>query len=74
MALREAVKSGSEQRIDQITQQNAQLDAQMRAIHAKAMAKVYAILTPDQKAKFDQMSEHRAVRHEHSPANRPARS
>jgi len=74
MALREAVKSDSVQKIDQITQQNAQLNAQREAIHAKAMAKVYGILTPDQKAKFDQMSEHRAVRHEHRAANSSAKS
>ncbi len=53
-AISAAVKAGNEQQIDQILQQNAQLNAQARAIHAKAMAKFYQILTPDQKTKFDQ--------------------
>ena len=49
-----AVKSDNEPQIDQVLQQNAPLNAQARAIHAKAMAKFYQLLTPDQKAKFDQ--------------------
>jgi len=52
-ALQMAVKANSEQQIDQLTRQSADLRAQMQAIHAKAMAKVYSILTADQKAKFD---------------------
>ena len=53
-AIAAAVKSDNEKQIDQILQQDASLNAQARAIHAKAMAKFYQILTPDQKAKFDQ--------------------
>jgi Spy/CpxP family protein refolding chaperone len=53
-ALSAAIKTDNEAQIDQITQQNAQFSAQARAIHAKAIAKFYSILTPDQKAKFDQ--------------------
>jgi len=48
-----AIKDGSENRIDEITHQNADALAKLQAIHAKTMAKVYSILTPDQKAKFD---------------------
>ncbi len=55
-SLASAVRSDSEQQIDQITQQNARLNSQMEAMHLKQMAKIYAILTPDQKAKFDQRS------------------
>ena len=58
-AMSAAVKAGNEQQIDQLTQQNAQLNAQARAIHAKAMAKFYQILTPDQKTKFDQRGQRR---------------
>src|SRR5215475_5482471 len=58
-AMANAVKSGNEAQIDQVTQQNVPLNAQARAIHAKAMAKFYQILTPDQKAKFDQMKNAR---------------
>ena len=62
-ALNAAVKSGSEQQIDQILTQNAQLNTQMRAAHVKAMAKVYALLTPEQKAKFDEGRGRWAGRH-----------
>ena len=58
--LNAAVKNDSEQQIDQITQQDSKLHAQMEAIHLKAMAKFYAILTPEQKTKFDAWSNHRA--------------
>ncbi len=59
-AISAAIKSDNEQQIDQVLQQNAQLNAQARAIHAKAMAKFYQILTPDQKAKFDQRGHRKA--------------
>jgi Spy/CpxP family protein refolding chaperone len=61
-AMSAAIKSDNEAQIDQLTQQNAQLSAQARAIHAKAMAKFYSILTPDQKAKFDQRMNHMSAR------------
>jgi Spy/CpxP family protein refolding chaperone len=54
-ALKTAVKAGNDREIDQILQQNAQLNADFQAMHVKAMAKVYALLTPDQKVKFDQL-------------------
>ena len=54
-SLNMAVKADSEQQIDQITHQNADVLAQLQAIHVKTMAKLYSILTPDQKAKFDAM-------------------
>jgi Spy/CpxP family protein refolding chaperone len=53
VALNNAIKSGSEPQIDQITQQSSQLEAQLRANRAKTMAKFYSVLTPDQKAKVD---------------------
>jgi Spy/CpxP family protein refolding chaperone len=61
-ALKAAVKSDAESQIDQITAKNAQLTAQIEAVHVKAMAKVYAMLTPDQKAKFDRMDARRGRR------------
>ena len=61
-ALKAAIQSGNEAQIDQITSQNAQLNAQARAIHAKSMAKFYSILTPDQKAKFDNARVNAAFR------------
>jgi Spy/CpxP family protein refolding chaperone len=59
MELKAAVKSDSPSQIDHITQQNATLNSQAEAIHVKAMAKVYALLTPAQKAKFDHMDARR---------------
>jgi Spy/CpxP family protein refolding chaperone len=54
-ALKTAVKAGNDREIDRILQQNSQLNADFEAMHVKAMAKVYAMLTPDQKTKFDQL-------------------
>ena len=58
-ALRTAVKTDNEPHIDRLLTQNATLNAQARAIQAKAMAKFYQILTPDQKARFGRMGMHR---------------
>ena len=52
-AMSAAIKTDNEAQIDQIARQDAQLNSQARAIHAKAIAKLYSTLTPDQKAKFD---------------------
>jgi len=60
VALKSAIKSDKETQIDAILQQNSQLNAQARAIHAKAVARFYQILTPAQKTQFDQMRTHRA--------------
>jgi Spy/CpxP family protein refolding chaperone len=61
VALRSAIRSDNEPQIDQILNQDSQLNSQARAIHAKAMAKFYQILTPAQKTQFDHMGpRHRA--------------
>lgn len=61
-----AIKAGSEKQIDEITYQNADALAKLQAIRAKTMAKVYSILTPDQKAKFDMVySRHTHARGTH---------
>jgi Spy/CpxP family protein refolding chaperone len=54
-ALKTAIKNGDDREIDRILHQDAQLNADFRAVHIKAIAKVYAVLTPDQKTKFDQL-------------------
>ena len=54
-ALKMAVKTGNDREIDHVLQQNAQLNADFQAMHVKAMAKVYAMLTSEQKIKFDQL-------------------
>jgi Spy/CpxP family protein refolding chaperone len=53
VALEAAIKSGATDQIDKITQDGAQLQAQMAANRAKNLAKFYSVLTPDQKAKVD---------------------
>jgi protein CpxP len=53
-ALAAAVKSGSQADIDRITNSMGPLLAQASAMHAKAFAQFYAILTPDQKTQMDQ--------------------
>jgi Spy/CpxP family protein refolding chaperone len=60
-AMSAAIKSDNEAQIDQIARQDAQLNSQARAIHAKAMAKFYSTLTPDQKARFDSMRSNSRV-------------
>jgi len=54
MALHNAIKSDSLTQIDQITQQNVNMNGKIEANHLKTIATIYSILTPDQKAKFDQ--------------------
>jgi Spy/CpxP family protein refolding chaperone len=61
MALQTAIKSDNEPQIDRILNQDSQLNAQARAIHAKAMAKFYQTLNADQKARFDKMAAHKGT-------------
>jgi protein CpxP len=53
-ALAAAVKSGSQADIDRISNGMGPLLAQASAMHAKAFAQFYAILTPEQKTQMDQ--------------------
>jgi Spy/CpxP family protein refolding chaperone len=75
-ALKTAVKSGNDREIDRILQQNSQLNADYEAMHVKAMAKVYRILTPDQKTKFDQLGSgwFAPTHHMHGARNNANRS
>ena len=57
-ALANAVKSGNDAQIDQITKDQAPVMAQMAAIRAHAFEKIYATLTPEQKIKADSMRQH----------------
>jgi Spy/CpxP family protein refolding chaperone len=54
-ALRAAIKANNDAEIDRIIHDNCGMIADFHALHAKAMAKVYQLLTPTQKTKFDQM-------------------
>jgi len=58
-ALRDAVKAGkSDADIDQLAASTGTLMGQATAIRTKAFAKVYALLTPEQRTKADQLGGH----------------
>lgn len=57
-AVLNAIKTDNTAQIDRVIEENSQINAKAREIHAKAMARFYAILTPEQKAKMDQKMEH----------------
>ena len=69
-AVLQAIKTDNTAQIDRLIQQNSQVNAQAAEIHAKAMAKFYAILNPDQKAKMDQKMAH--FMHPMGPRHRAA--
>ncbi len=54
-AMREAVKAGDEQKIDQLSQAQGVLAGRLIAIHTKAIAEFYQTLTPDQKVKAEKL-------------------
>ena len=57
-ATREAIKSGkSDQELQQLAERQGALMGQVAAVHTKAFAKFYALLTPEQKEKADKMHE-----------------
>jgi Spy/CpxP family protein refolding chaperone len=59
LALRDAVKAGkSDADIDQLATSTGTLMGQATAIRTKAFAKVYALLTPEQRTKADQLRGH----------------
>ena len=59
-ALHEAVKAGRpDADIDRLSSQVGNLEGQMTAIRSKAFAKVYALLTPEQRTQADQMHQQR---------------
>lgn len=59
-ALRDAVKAGkTDAEIDRLAAALGVIEGQLAAIHAKAQVKFYALLTAEQKAKYDQLGERR---------------
>ncbi len=52
-SLREAIKTNNVAQIDSSAEEVGRLQGQLRAIHAKAAAAFYALLTPEQRAKYD---------------------
>lgn len=69
--LGEAIKSGNQAEITRISNQVGQLTGQLTAIHARAMQQGYAMLTPEQRQKAEQLRGQwmqRFGRHHHGPA------
>jgi protein CpxP len=62
--LEDAIKSNNTGAITQLTERQAALRGQVQAIHAKAMASFYAQLTPEQKAKAEELRQQRKQRFE----------
>jgi Spy/CpxP family protein refolding chaperone len=60
--LEAAIKSNNTGAITQLTERQANLRGQVAAIHAKAMASFYAQLTPEQKAKAEELKAQRQHR------------
>jgi len=61
-ALAAAVKAGNEADIQRLSQTSGTLQGQLTAIRTEAMSKFYASLTPEQKAKADQLRQQRRAR------------
>lgn len=58
-ALKAAVKSDNLQQIDKLATARGQVMGKLMAARSEAMAKFYQILTPEQRAKADQMHQQR---------------
>ncbi len=56
-ALAAAVKANDTAQIQSLSAKQGSLRGQLLTIHSEAMAKFYGTLTPDQKAKADQMQQ-----------------
>ena len=56
-ALQAAIKSGNDAQIQSISQAQGSLLGQMVAIRSQAAVKFYALLTPEQRAKADQLKQ-----------------
>ncbi|MBZ5624856.1 MAG: Spy/CpxP family protein refolding chaperone [Acidobacteriia bacterium] len=56
-ALAAAVKANDTAQIQQLAAQQGNLQGQLLAMRSQSMAKFYAILTPDQRAKADQIQQ-----------------
>jgi Spy/CpxP family protein refolding chaperone len=68
--LEAAIKSNNTGLITQLTERQADLRGQISALHAKSMASFYAQLTPEQKAKAEELKAQRQQRFENRRQNR----
>ncbi|MFN7997938.1 MAG: Spy/CpxP family protein refolding chaperone [Bryobacteraceae bacterium] len=69
----QAIRANDANTIQQLATQEGVLKGQLTAIRNQTMAKLYAGLTPEQKAKADQLPAHfRQMRHRHMQNQQPA--
>jgi Spy/CpxP family protein refolding chaperone len=72
-AMAAAIKAGkSEAELTQLATQEGTLVGQLAAIRAKAFSSFYAQLTPDQKAKADQLHQDMKARQQNRTGQQPA--
>jgi periplasmic protein CpxP/Spy len=71
-ALSAAVKANDTAQIHSLSVQRGKLEGQMLAVRSEAQAKFYSNLTPDQRAKADQMRQQFKTRIEHRMKQRKA--
>ena len=65
-ALQVAVKTNDKARIDQLSAAEGQVIGKMMATRTEAMAKFYQTLTPEQRAKADQMHQNWKMQHQNN--------
>ena len=58
LAMSQAVRANDTAKIDQLTAQAAGMKGQIASMRNQARAKIYSTLTPDQRAKADQLPAH----------------
>jgi Spy/CpxP family protein refolding chaperone len=61
-AMREAIKAGDSAQIRSLAAKTGKTRGELSAIRSEAMSKFYATLTPEQKAKADQLHQQHAAR------------
>ena len=72
-ALAAAVKADNTADIERLSAEQGSLMGKMMAVRSEAFAKIYQTLTPDQRAKADQMHEHFGTMR-HQRRNPPSKS
>ena len=75
LAMFQAVRANDTAKIDQLSAQEAGLKGQMSAMRHEAFAKLYSTLTPEQRAKADQLPAHlRQMRQHRMEGQNPSNS
>ena len=66
LAMFQAVRANDSAKIDQLSAQEANLKGQISALRQQAFARLYTTLTPEQKAKADQLPAHLRQMRQHN--------